>query len=62
MPWYMAVMGGEAENEYGQYRDDQDAIDGLLAWNEWVCEDAAVLEIYRCDDDECLTPVERIWS
>ena len=61
MAWYMAIMDGEAENEYEQYRNDEDAICGFLAWAGRQDEDCHVLEIWRCDNDECLTPIERAW-
>ena len=60
MAWYMVVTDGNNENEYDKFPSDQDAIDGFLSWAK--DEGIAILEICRCDDDECLTPAETIWT
>lgn len=58
MPWYMAEYWGETENEYAQFPSDGEAIAGFTAN---APEDDSLVEIYRCQDDECLTPERVIW-
>ena len=57
MPWYMAEYWGETENAYERFDSDEDAIAGFTG-----TDDSDVLQaIYRCEDDECLTPAVCIW-
>lgn len=59
MRWYMAEYGGDTDNEYEKFETDEDAIAGFT---DNVPEGEELLEIFRCADDECLTPeVHPIW-
>lgn len=59
MRWYMAEYSGLTENEYGMFETNEEAIAGFTAN---VPEGEELLEIFRCADDECLTPEGRpIW-
>lgn len=59
MRWYMAEYSGLTENEYEQFETDKDAIAGFTSS---IPEGAELLEIFRCADDECLTPEDHpIW-
>lgn len=60
MRWYMATYAGDSTpNDYERFPDDKSAIDGFT---RNVPDGEVLLEIYRCDDDECLTPEDRpIW-
>ena len=55
----MATTSGNADNEYGKLENAEDAIKEFLEWADG--EDFSVIEIYRCNDDECLTPGELVW-
>ena len=59
MNWYMAVYDDDSENEYEQYLHDEDAIEELLNWAAY--DERVILEIYRCNDDETLSPAELIY-
>ena len=59
MNWYMAVYPDDYDNDYAQYRTDEDAIEELLNWASY--DEREILEIYRCDDDETLSPAELIY-
>lgn len=60
MAWYMANTDDlSVDHEYGQFENDAEAIAGFREWANG--EDFAVLEIYQCSDDECLTPAKLIW-
>ena len=57
--FYMAYLSGDAENEYGVFSSDDEAIGAFLSVER--DEDETVLEIYECNDDECLTARRLIW-
>lgn len=59
--WYMAVYSDDAENEFEKFDSDKEAIDAF-ANNEPSTKSPCLLEIHRCNDDECLTPAEQIWG
>ena len=57
--WYMAVYSGMTENAYGMFESDEKAVLGFV---NNVPAGETLLEIYRCADDECLTPADHpIW-
>lgn len=59
MKWYMAEYDrdSDGDHEYEQYQSDEDAINGFTS-----ADGKAILQdIWRCEDDECLTPDECIW-
>lgn len=59
MRWYMAEYIGMTDNEYGQFASDADAIAGFTSN---IPEGEELAEIFRCADDECLTPKDHpIW-
>ena len=58
MPWYMAEYWGETENAYERFDSDEDAIAGFT---RNVPEEDSLVQIWRCLDDECLTPEELVW-
>lgn len=55
----MAYLSGDAENEYGVFSSDDEAIGAFLSVER--DGDETVLEIYECNDDECLTARRLIW-
>lgn len=57
--WYMAeYWNPNTENEYERFDSDEEAISGFSAN---VPDGEILLEIFRCEDDECLTPEKLIW-
>lgn len=55
----MAVYSGMTENAYGMFESDEKAVLGFV---NNVPAGETLLEIYRCADDECLTPADHpIW-
>ena len=57
--WYMAVYSGVTESAYSMFESDVDAINGFT---NNIPEGESLLEIYRCANDECLTPGDHpIW-
>jgi hypothetical protein len=59
MRWYMAEYSGLTENEYEQFASDADAIAGFTSN---IPEGEELAEIFRCADDECLTPEDHpLW-
>lgn len=59
MRWYMAEYSGTTDNEYEPFASDADAIAGFTSN---IPEGEELLEIFRCTDDECLTPEDHpIW-
>lgn len=59
MRWYMAEYIGMTDNEYEQFASDADAIAGFTSN---IPEGEELAEIFRCADDECLTPEDHpIW-
>jgi len=59
MGWYYASHSDGSLDDYCQYENDNDAIEGLTTYAEWV--KSPLLEIWECDDDECLTPKRLVW-
>ena len=57
MKWYLGVYADLKENEYEVFASDEEAIEGFTNAED----NDLLLEIYRCEDDECLSPEERIW-
>lgn len=57
MPWYMAEYNNEADHEWERFPTDEDAIAGFTGTDD----NDALQAIYRCEDDECLTPLVCIW-
>ena len=45
---------------YDQFDTDHEAVSTILKFQQWV-EGPPILEIYRCNDDECLTHQELVW-
>ena len=58
MPWYMAEYLGETENAYERFGSDEEAIAGFTGN---VPEGDSLVQVWRCQDDECLTPEELVW-
>lgn len=58
MLWYMAEYWGETENDYDRFDSDEDATAGFI---RNVPEGDSLVQIWRCLDDECLTPEELVW-
>lgn len=57
--WYVAFFEGDTENEYTKARMASAAVDcfKLMAEDEgWE-----LLEVHRCNDDECLTPEQQVF-
>lgn len=64
MNWYVAFLSGDAENVYEQYEDDMEAVTCLKDWEDRERNEAeppVILEVWRCKDDECLSPEEIVW-
>jgi len=64
MNWYVAFLAGDAENVYEKYEDDMEAVTCLKDWEDRERNEAeppTILEIWRCKDDECLSPEEMVW-
>lgn len=61
MRWYMAEYSGNTDDKYEMFETDEDAI----AWFTSISKDEEgldLVEIFRCADDECLTPEDHpIW-
>ena len=57
MNWYVIFFADDTENEYFKADSDKEAECMALADNA-----DNVLEVHRCNNDECLTPVKRIWG
>lgn len=58
--YYMAnTSDQDIDHEYAQFDTDAEAINGFLEWAEG--ESFAILEIWRCADDECLSPERQIY-
>lgn len=57
--WYVAMYDNDTENSYGQYESDEKAVNEILYHALFAGE--TVLEIYRCNDDETLSPAELIY-
>lgn len=59
MRWYMAEYSGDKDSKYERFESDAEAIDCFTAN---VPEGEELVEIFRCEDDECLTPEDHpIW-
>lgn len=54
--WYLAVSEGNNENEYKQFESDAEAVDGFV-----FGDGLRALEVYECNDDECLTPARMVY-
>lgn len=52
--WYVAFFSDDTENEYGKFANDEQAIKHFLRWA--YDNGTEAVEIYECNDDECLTP------
>ena len=60
LKWYMAeVADEEIDHEWEQFESDEEAIAGFNAWA--YRNGTVVLEIWECEDDECLTPKRLVW-
>lgn len=57
--WYVAFFDGNTENEYDKFSNDEEAINGFKYWAENNGD--TLLEIYECNDDECLTPRRKVY-
>lgn len=55
--WYVAFFDSDEENAYEKFENDEEATMGL-AYSD---NGAHALEIYECNDDECLTPKRMIY-
>lgn len=55
MNWYMTTYWDDRENDYDLFRFDDEAVKSITANSVGVCE------IFRCNDDECLTPAKLLW-
>lgn len=56
MKWYVAFFEGDLENEYERFDSDAAAVDGFVYGDEPVA-----MEVYECNDDECLSPARRVY-
>ena len=59
MNWYVAMYDSDTEDSYGQYDSNEQAVNEILD-NAWFTGET-VLEIYRCNVDETLSPAELIY-
>lgn len=57
--WYVPMYDSDTESSYWQYDSDEQAVNEILDNALWA--DETVLEIYRCNDDETLSPAELIY-
>lgn len=55
--WYMAIFEGDEENAYEKFENDEEAVMGL----EYSDNGSLALEIYECNNDDCLTPNRMIY-
>lgn len=63
LKWYVGFTDSDSDDHavYDQFEDDLQAIKAYLAWSEWE-DNPSVLELWECEDDECLTPIRCVWS
>lgn len=57
--YYVATFSGNIENEYEEYANDLDAINGFLQFAR--SNGKTILEIHECQNDECLTPSRLVY-
>lgn len=57
--WYVAFFDGDVENGYAKACSDEEAI----IWFKQEAKDEGweLLEVYQCNDDECLTLKQRVF-
>ena len=62
MTYYHAIVDSDCGEDdiYDQFNTDNEAVNSILKFQEWI-GGPSVVEIYRCNDDECLTHQELIW-
>lgn len=58
--WYVAFVDSSGDDDrYEKFSSDRAAIDGFMRNHE--PDEPGILEIWECNDDECLSPARMIY-
>lgn len=62
LKWYVGFTDSDSDDGtvYDQFEDDQQAIKAYTVWSEWN-DNPKVLELWECENDECITPIRLVW-